>query len=63
MSRVRKPAEGDRVMVVDHWTETTIFGVVDILLSSQFAIDAEDGHRYIIPYNGDWIHANETDPE
>ena len=54
MSKIRKPAEGERVLVKDHWTETELAGRVDWVGSAQFAIEADDGNRYIIPFNGDW---------
>lgn len=54
MSRVRKPAVGDRVIVKDHWNDREIHATVDLLLSSQFVIETDDGERLIMPYIGDW---------
>jgi len=55
VSKTRKPAEGDRVIVNEHWTETVREGTVRSVLSAQFTyVDDEDGLVYFCPYTGDW---------
>lgn len=55
MSRTKKPAEDDRVIVNDHWTDTIRTGTVQSVLSVQFTyVDDDDGRTYFCPHNGDW---------
>jgi len=58
---MKKPKVGDRIIVKEHWTETEICGKVDLLLSTQFAWETEDGQRFITHYDGDWRYDAATD--
>lgn len=54
-------SEGTRISVYCAWTDTWLEGTVDVLLSSQFAWETDDGRRFITHYDGGWKHVEKED--